>query len=90
VIAGPDGGTDYALAGRTEAPAGCRILRHPPKLEPLIPLNRWDALRNAAMYLPLGCLLGMMVRRRNRQSFGALVLAGFSSDASSSGPPGVV
>jgi VanZ family protein len=80
VIAGPDGATDYALAGRTEAPAACRILRHPPKLAPLVPLNRWDALRNTVMYLPLGCLLGMMVRRRNRRSFAALlpVIAGVS------------
>jgi glycopeptide antibiotics resistance protein len=26
------------------------------------------------MYLPLGCLLGMMAHRRNRRTFGALVL----------------
>ena len=80
VITGPDGATDYALTGRTETPAGCRILRHSPKLAPLVPLNRWDAVRNTVMYLPLGCLLGMMVRRRNRRSFGALlpVIAGVS------------
>jgi VanZ family protein len=73
VIAGPDRAIDYALAGAAEAPAGCRIVRHPPKLAPLVPLNRRDALLNTVMYLPLGCLLGMMVRRRNRRSFGALL-----------------
>jgi VanZ family protein len=73
VIAGPDGAIDYALAGAAEAPAGCRIVRHPPKLAPLVPLNRRDALLNTVMYLPLGCLLGMMVRRRTRRSFGALL-----------------
>jgi VanZ family protein len=80
VIAGPDGATDFARAGGIEAPAGCRLLRHPPKLAPLVFLNRWDAVRNTVMYLPLGCLLGMMVRRRNRRSFGALlaVIAGIS------------
>ena len=72
VIAGPDGAIDYARAGRVEVPAGCRILRHPPKLVPLVPLNRWDALQNTVMYLPLGCLLGMMVRSRSRRSFAAL------------------
>jgi VanZ family protein len=75
VIAGPDGATDYARAGRIEAPAGCRILRHPPKLAPLVHLNRRDALLNTLMYLPLGCLLGMMARARNRRSFVALLPA---------------
>jgi VanZ family protein len=75
VIAGPDGATDYARAGRIEVPAGCRILRHPPKLAPLVRLNRWDALLNTLMYMPLGCLLGMMARSRNRRSFVALLPA---------------
>jgi VanZ family protein len=75
VVAGPDGATDYALATEVELPAGCRILRHPPKLAPLVSLNKKDALRNTVMYLPLGCLLGMMVRRRNRRAFAGLVLA---------------
>jgi hypothetical protein len=75
VIAGPDGGTDYALAREVELPAGCRVLRHPPKLAPLVSLNRQDALLNTVMYLPLGCLLGMMVRSRDRRAFAGLVLA---------------
>jgi VanZ like family len=75
VIAGPDSATDYALARQVELPAGCRILRHPPKLAPLVSLNRRDALLNTVMYLPLGCLLGLMVRRRNRRAFAGLVLA---------------
>jgi VanZ like family len=75
VIAGPDGAVDYALAGQVEAPAGCTVLLHPPKLAPLLHLNRVDPLRNMVMYLPLGCLLGMMVRQRSRRTFGALMLA---------------
>jgi hypothetical protein len=75
VIAGPDHATDYALATQVELPAGCRILRHPPKFTPLMSLDRKDALLNTVMYLPLGCLLGMMVRRRNRRAFVGLVLA---------------
>ncbi len=75
VIAGPDGATDYARAGRIEAPTGCTVLRHPPKLVPLVPLNRRDALLNTLMYLPLGCLLGMMAHRRNWRSFTVLLLA---------------
>jgi len=75
VIAGPDGAVDYVQAGRIEAPAGCTVLRHPPKLVPLVRLNRHDALLNTLMYVPLGGLLGMMAHRRNRQSFAVLLLA---------------
>jgi VanZ family protein len=75
VIRGPDGETTYAEQSQVELPAACRPMRHPPKLVPLVPLNLRDALRNIAMYLPLGCLLGMMAHRHNRRTFGALVLA---------------
>jgi VanZ family protein len=75
VIAGPDGATDYATSRRVELPVSCRNLRHPPKLAPLVSLNKSDALRNTMMYLPLGCLLGLMARRRNRRAFAGLVLA---------------
>lgn len=80
VITRPDGATGDALPQRLDRPAACWTTRHPPKLAPLVALNRWDALRNTVMYLPLGCLLGMMAGRRNRRSFMALalVIAGIS------------
>jgi hypothetical protein len=74
VIAGPAGTTDYALAGQAAAPAGCRIMRHPPKLVPFHPFSPRDALLNTLMYLPLGCLLGLMARTRSARSFAMLVL----------------
>jgi hypothetical protein len=80
VIAGPNGATDYALFGQVEAPPACTVLDNPPKLVPLRGLGWEDALVNAVMYLPLGCLLGLMVRRRDRRTFGMLlfVVAGVS------------
>jgi hypothetical protein len=74
VITGPDGAMAYAQQGEVDLPAACRPIEHPPKLVPLFPLNAEDALRNVAMYRPLGCLLGLMAHRRNRCTFGALVL----------------
>jgi VanZ family protein len=74
VITGPDGATPLARPGEVELPATCRPVEHPPKLVPLVPLNLVDALRNTAMYLPLGCLLGLLARHRSRRSFAALVL----------------
>jgi VanZ like protein len=75
VITVPDGATSYAEPGQVERPAACRPIHHSPKLVPLVPLSLRDALRNIAMYLPLGCLLGMMAHRHNRRTFGAMVLA---------------
>jgi hypothetical protein len=75
VIRGPDGQTTYAERSQVDLPAACRPIGHPPKLVPLFPLNLSDALRNIAMYLPLGWLVGMMARRHDRRTFGALVLA---------------
>lgn len=74
VIAGPGGATDYALAAQAQAPATCWTMSHPPKLVPLLELNLQDALINTLMYLPLGCLLGLMVRGRGALTFGMLVL----------------
>jgi VanZ family protein len=74
VIAAPGSFTDYALAGQAEAPADCRIMRHPPKLVPFHPFYPRDALLNILMYLPLGCLLGLMARTRSARSFAMLVL----------------
>ncbi|MGH6916506.1 MAG: hypothetical protein ACREJ0_02275, partial [Geminicoccaceae bacterium] len=75
VITGPDGAASYAELRHVDRPAACWATRHPPKLVPLFPFDLSDALRNTAMYLPLGCLLGMMVQRRSRRTLGALVLA---------------
>jgi hypothetical protein len=75
VIRGPDGQMTYAEQSQVDLPAGCRPIGHPPKLVPLSPLNLTDALRNTAMYLPLGCLLGLVACRHDRRRFGALVLA---------------
>lgn len=74
VIAGPGGATDYALPGQAQAPATCWTMSHPPKLVPLLGLNLQDALINTLMYLPLGCLLGLLARRPSARSFGLLVL----------------
>jgi VanZ family protein len=70
----PDGATSYALLRQVDRPAACWMIDHPPKLAPLIHLNWLDALRNTVMYLPLGCLLGMLARSRNRRSFAALLV----------------
>jgi hypothetical protein len=75
MITGPDGATSYAGLGQVDRPAACWTTLHPPKLVPLVPLDLIDTLRNTMMYVPLGCLLGLMVRSRNRRTFGALVLA---------------
>jgi hypothetical protein len=73
VITGPDGAT-LVPQHEVDLPPTCRPFEHPPKLVPLFPLDLGDALRNIAMYLPLGCLLGLLARHRNRRSFAALVL----------------
>lgn len=75
LITGPDDARDYALAEAVEVPARCHITRHPPKLVPLYPLDRVDAVRNVLMYLPLGCLLGLLVATRSTLTFGMLVIA---------------
>ena len=41
---------------------------------PLVKLDPLDAALNIPMYLPLGCLLGLMVLRRSWRNFVALVL----------------
>jgi glycopeptide antibiotics resistance protein len=41
---------------------------------PFVPLYLDDVLLNILMYVPLGCLLGLLVRRRDRRTFAALVL----------------
>jgi hypothetical protein len=74
VMTGPEGAIDYARIEQVDVPATCTLYRHPPKLVPLVPLNLKDALLNTVMYLPLGCLLGLMMRRRNRHTFAVLVL----------------
>jgi len=74
-ITGPDDARDYALAEAAEAPSRCRSIRHPPKLLPLYPLDHIDASRNTLMYLPLGCLLGLLVATRSAFAFGMLVMA---------------
>ncbi len=74
VIAGPVGAIDYARLEQVGVPATCALDRNPPKLVPLVPLNLEDALLNTVMYLPLGCLLGLMVWCRDRRTFAVLVL----------------
>lgn len=75
LITGPDDARDYALAGQADNPPHCSVTRHPPKLVPLYPLDRVDAVRNTLMYLPLGCLLGLLVATRSARTFGMLVMA---------------
>jgi VanZ like family len=74
VITAPDGATSYAEPRQVERPASCWAVRHAPKLIPLVDLNLVDATRNVVMYIPLGCLLGLMVRSRNPWTFSALLL----------------
>jgi VanZ like family len=73
-ITGPDGATTYVERSQADLPVACRPVEHAPKLMPLFPLNPGDALRNIVMYLPLGGLLGLLARRRNRRTFATLVL----------------
>lgn len=75
LIAGPGGIRDYALDGQAQAPAACQIIRHPPELVPFHPFYPSDALLNTLMYLPLGCLLGLMARRPSARGLGLRVLA---------------
>jgi hypothetical protein len=75
VITAPDGATSYAGPRQgVERPASCWVVRHAPKLMPLVDLDLADATRNVVMYIPLGCLLGLMVRTRNAWTFSALLL----------------
>jgi VanZ like family len=72
VITVPDGSTDYGEAHQVDRPGVCSS--PPPKLVPLVKLDPVDAALNFPMYLPLGCLLGLMVLRRSWGNFVALVL----------------
>jgi hypothetical protein len=72
VITAPDGFTDYGEAHQVDRPGVCS--RSPPKLVPLVKLDPVDAALNIPMYLPLGCLLGLMVLRRSWRNFVQLVL----------------
>jgi hypothetical protein len=72
VITAPDGFTDYGEAHRADRPGVCSW--PPPKLVPLLKLDPIDAALNIPMYLPLGCLLGLMVLRRSWCNFVGLVL----------------
>jgi VanZ like family len=74
VITAPDGATSYADPRQVERPASCWAVRHAPKLVPLVDFDLMDATRNVAMYIPLGWLLGLMVRRPNPWTFSALLL----------------
>ena len=60
VISWPNGAVDYAEIGHGVAPETCQIWRHPPRLVPLTPFNPDDIKRNLLMYIPLGCLLGLL------------------------------
>jgi hypothetical protein len=74
MITAPDGATGYAEPRHVERPASCWAVRHEPKLAPLVGLDLADATRNVVMYIPLGCLLGLMMRTRNAWAFSALLL----------------
>jgi VanZ like family len=74
VITRPDGAMPLAQPGEVELPATCRPVEHPPKLVPFVPFYLDDVLLNILMYVPLGCLLGLLARRRDRRTFAVLVL----------------
>jgi hypothetical protein len=75
VITAPGGGTSYAEPREVARPDRCWVVRHAPKLVPLVDFDLADAARNIVMYVPLGCLLGLMVRSRNPWTLSALALA---------------
>jgi hypothetical protein len=57
---------DYANDDLVEAPPACWTISYLPVVVPFRLLFFEDAVRNVLMYVPLGCLLGLIVRSRSR------------------------
>jgi VanZ like family len=73
---------DYARRGDVDVPATCWVLGHAPAIAPFRLFLPQDALRNVLMYLPLGCLLGVLIRARTRLAFAGGLLAVVAVSAS--------
>jgi hypothetical protein len=81
VVEGPDGRTDYLDGAAVRVPASCWVIGYPPAVVPFRPLLVKDAARNVLMYLPLGCLVGLMIRSRSLRTYagGLLAIVGVSA-----------
>ncbi|MGH6904412.1 MAG: VanZ family protein [Geminicoccaceae bacterium] len=75
------GSTDYARLEGVGVPATCWVLGYAPAVVPFRLFLPQDAVRNVLMYLPLGCLLGLLIRRRTCRAFlgGLLVVLAVSA-----------
>jgi VanZ like family len=68
-VEGPGGSTDYARLDDVEVPATCWVIGYPPATRPFRLFLPQDALLNVLMYLPLGGLLGLLIRARTWRTF---------------------
>ena len=75
VVEVPGGSTDYARRDDVDVPATCWVLGYAPAIVPFRLFLPQDALRNVLMYLPLGCLLGCLIRSRTHRAFAGGLLA---------------
>jgi hypothetical protein len=66
---------DYARSAEVEAPATCWVIGYPPVVVPFRLLFPEDIVRNVLMYVPLGCLLGLSIRRRSYRALAGGLLA---------------
>lgn len=66
---------NYADAENVRSPASCWVIGYPPALVPFRLFLLEDAIRNTLMYVPLGLLLGLMMRPAGYLGlFGGLLL----------------
>jgi hypothetical protein len=66
---------DYANDDQGEAPPTCWVIDYRPAVVPFRLFLWEDAVRNVLMYIPLGCLLGLMVRSRSGWAVSACLFA---------------
>jgi VanZ like family len=71
---------DYARAEGVDVPAACWVIGYPPAIVPFRLFLAADAARNVLMYLPLGFVVGLLLRSTSRRAFagGLLVVLGVS------------
>ena len=80
VVKVPGRARDYADAENVRRPTSCWVIGYMPTLVPLRLFLVEDAIWNTFMYIPLGVLLGLMMRWRRRRAFvrGLLLVVGIS------------
>jgi hypothetical protein len=76
------GATDYARLEDVDVPATCWVLGYAPAVVPFRLFLPQDAFRNVLMYLPLGCLLGCLIRSGSHRAFAGGLLAVVAVSAS--------